>query len=272
MLLTLISILLFAGTSAFLVWFLLHGDRGSKEPRSALVGAFGFGLVACVFAIWAELFLPNPGSPLLSIKTLLLVSLAVGIIEESAKFVPLALFIRNKTYFNEHSDGVIYFAIVGLTFGLVENLSYLLFYNHRLGGSQLTGIFRLIILFFFHAASTGIVGYYLAKAKLHKKSIWQPVIALMILMVVHGGYDFMFFYTAHAYLTNPYLSGDAAALVVMAMVGGLIISALLNTFLFLYYGRARQWDYSVGLAIDPKPPHQPSGQAAAAVSTPTTQS
>jgi hypothetical protein len=47
-------------------------------------------------------------------------------------------------------------------------------------------------------------------------------------------------------------SETVSALVAMAMVSGLVISALLNTFLFLYYRRAQQWDASIGLAIDNK--------------------
>jgi hypothetical protein len=48
--------------------------------------------------------------------------------------------------------------------------------------------------------------------------------------------------------------------IVLALVGGLIVSALLNTFMFLYYRRARQWDASIGLAYDPKLVQTPSPQ------------
>lgn len=250
--LTLISIALFLLSSGFLVWYFLKNDRGVKEPRGALFAAAGFGILAVGFAIWAELFLPSPTEVGSTILTILLVGLAVGIIEESAKFIPLALFIRNKSYFNEHTDGIIYFGIVGLTFGLIENLFYLFFYKSHLGGSNLTGIFRLIVLFFFHAASTGIVGYYFAKAKVHKQSIARPIIVLAILAVVHGLYDFLFLYASHMYQNSDVVSDNASSMIVLSLVSGLVISALLNTFLFLYFSRARQWDASVGLAVDPK--------------------
>ena len=253
--LTFISLLLFIASSAFLVWFFLKHDRGPKEPRGALFAAAGFGLLAIMAAFWAEMFLlPKPDSPTLSIFVIFLLAMGVGVIEESAKFVPLALFIRGKNYFNEHTDGVIYFGIVGLTFGFVENLLYLFVYKNQLGGSQLTGIFRLIVLFFFHAASTGIVGYYFAKAKIQKQKIIKPIIALITMMFIHGTYDFLFLAASHTYQNNPYASDNTSLFIVLALVGGLIISALLNTFLFLYYGRARQWDASIGLATDPNLP------------------
>ena len=249
--LKLTSIVLFFASSGLLVWYFLKNDRGAKEPKGALYAAAGFGVLAVVAAVWAELFLPPP-NPESTISTLLLAGLAIGIIEESAKFIPLSLFIKNKAYFNEHTDGIIYFGIAGLTFGLIENLVYLFFYKNHLGGGGLTGIFRLIVLFFFHAASTGIVGYYFAKAKIQHQSLVRSVVALVTMALVHGLYDFLFLFAARTSDSTYAVSDNASVLIVVALVSGLIISALLNTFLFLYYGRARQWDASIGLSSDPK--------------------
>lgn len=248
--LILVSLLMFIVSSVFLVWFFLHNDQGQKEPRGAILAAAGFGVLAAFIAAWLEIFLSlnklltEPGAKLFGM------AMCVGFIEECAKFVPMALFIKGKSYFNEHTDGIIYFGIAGLTFGFIENIIYL-FSNDNLGGSQYTGIIRLIVLFFFHAASTGIVGYYFAKAKLHRQSALRPALALLTLAVVHGLYDFLFFY-ASALGARGATNENDSAVIVISLVGGLIISALLNTFLFLYYGRAKQWDASVGLAFDPK--------------------
>lgn len=262
---TLTCILLFLVSSAFLVWFFLKNDRGQKEPRGPLMAAAGFGVLAVLAAIWAEmLFVPSPKAASISVGAILISSLLIGIVEEVSKFLPLALFIRNKSYFNEHTDGIIYFGIAGLTFGFIENIGYLLFNNELVGGAGTTSIVRLIILFFFHAASTGIIGYYLAKAKLRHQSMLKPLVALAILALVHGLYDFLLFFAAYS-ARNSFLNLDenAAALAIIAMVSALMISALLNIFLFLYYRRAQQWDASVGLAVDPKlaaisPPNYPS--------------
>lgn len=250
--LTFVSILLFLLSSGLLIWFFLRNDHGVKETKGALFAAAAFGVLAVVAAVWAELFLPDPSNPRATLLTLLFVGLAVGIIEEAAKFIPLAIFIKNKSYFNEHTDGVIYFGIAGLTFGLIENLFYLLIYKNHLGGSEFTGIFRLIVLFFFHAASTGIVGYYFAKVKIQHQSLARPIIAFSTLVMVHGLYDFLFLYAAHAYQNAYAASDNSLTLIVLALVSGLILSALLNTFLFLYYGRAQQWDASIGLSTDPR--------------------
>jgi RsiW-degrading membrane proteinase PrsW (M82 family) len=250
--LTLVSILLFVCSSAFLIWFFLKNDQGPKEPTGALIAAAGFGLVAVALAAWAELlFLPNANKPDATIVVLLFTSLGVGVIEESFKAVPIALFIRSKSYFNEHTDGPIYFGIVGLTFGFVENLLYLLVYDHKLGGNGMTGIIRLIVLFFFHAAATGIVGYYFAKAKIQHQGVARPITALAVLALIHGIYDFLFLYATYETTHNNFATDSVNALIAVALMSGLVISALLNAFLFLYYRRAQQWDASIGLAIDP---------------------
>jgi hypothetical protein len=186
-------------------------------------------------------------------------AICVGVIEEAAKFIPLALFIRNKSYFNEHTDGVIYFGIAGLTFGFLENVEYSIVSRNRVGG-ELTGIVRLIILVFFHAASTGIVGYYLAKAKIHKQSWMKPLMALGMLALVHGLYDFLQFYAAFSASKSLYSADGSGALAAVSVVGGFILSLLLNTFMFLYYRRAKQWDASIGLAVDPTLPPAPFAQ------------
>ncbi|HET9850505.1 MAG TPA: PrsW family glutamic-type intramembrane protease [Candidatus Saccharimonadales bacterium] len=269
--LTLISVFLFVASSGLLVWYFLKKDGGAKEPKGALLAAVGFGVLASAAAAWAELFLPKTNGPAITLASLALVSLGVGIIEECAKSVPLALFTRGKSYFNEHTDGVIYFGIAGLTFGLIENLVYVFLYRNRLGASEMLGILRLVILFFFHAASAGIVGYYFAKAKIQKQTLLKPITALGIMAIVHGLYDFLFLYGAFAYQKGGLTSDTSSALVVLALVGGLIISALLNTFLFLYFMRARQWDASIGLAVDPKLPALQSPQAMLTAQPPAVQ-
>lgn len=48
------TILVFIGLTSFLIWFFLSRDRGPKEPRSALIEAFGFGVLALILAFIAE--------------------------------------------------------------------------------------------------------------------------------------------------------------------------------------------------------------------------
>lgn len=227
--------------AGLLVWYFLRSDKGPKEPRAALATAAGFGVVAIVVSVWAESYLPDPTSVAISIASLLAISMMIGLIEETSKFSFLALFIKKKPYFNEHTDGIIYFGIAGLAFGLIENFAYAFLYQDKLGG-DLTGFFRLGILLFFHAAATGIVGYYFAKSKLQRQGRLKPLLALSAMIFIHGVYDFLFFFILFAQQSTTLQPEHAKVLAGLALAGGLGISALLNISLFLYYRRAQVWD------------------------------
>lgn len=208
--------------------FFVRHDRGQKEPISALWIAVGMGILGVVIGLMLELVL-IPASALsatASLGTLFAGSLGVGVIEEACKFVPLALFIFPKRYFNEHTDGVIYFALAGLAFGLPEHLLYTV----ELGAGA--GVGRIILAPFFHAATTGIVGYFLAKRKLAGKSLAGIAPVLIVFMLVHAVYDFGLLSKRPAF---------------MALSVGIAFS--LSAALFLAYQRATQLDQDKGLSI-----------------------
>ena len=156
---------------------------------------------------------------------LLKLSMGIGLIEELCKFLPLALFIYGKRYFNEHTDGVIYFAAAGLGFGLPENIIYTLEYGAG------TGILRMILTPFFHAATTAVIGYFLVRTKISGKSKLAVPLALLAIIIVHGLYDFGAF------------SGQPA-LIIMS----LMITLTLSVGIFLLYMRATERDQALGMS------------------------
>lgn len=182
----LLIFLAFIGIAVGLTWFFLAHDRGEKEPVGALWIAVGFGLLGGIAAAILEVTLLGVSDSLEGHLSWALFGrmLSVGVIEEACKFLPLALFLYKKRYFNEHTDGIIYFALAGFGFGLPENIMYTLAY----GGSA--GLVRIFLTPFFHAATTAMVGYYLAKGKISKQGWSLAIPALLIAMTVHGIYDF----------------------------------------------------------------------------------
>lgn len=225
----LIPLTLFIGIAIWLVWYLVMHDRGEREPRHALWAVFGFGFLSAVAAVMLEglipdRYLPTDGPAPFGMG-LLLACMAIGVIEESCKFIPAALYIYRKRYFNEHTDGVIYFAIAGLGFGLPENLLYSLQYGTE------TGLMRLVLTPFFHAAMTGLVGYFLVRVKVDRKPKIQIPLALLGAALVHGLYDFGLF------------SGKPV-LIVLA----LMITFGISASLFLLYSRSNREDQMVGLS------------------------
>ncbi len=220
-------IAVFIGLAIGLVIFMLRNDKGEKEPVIDLWLAAGFGLLAAIIAAFIEkLFIPlnniKIGAPL---ESMLVSFIGIAIIEETLKFLPLALFIYPKKYFNEHTDGIIYFALVGLGFGLPENILYTMQYGTK------AGLGRIVMTPIFHAAITGLVGYYLVKAKIAKKnplSIW-PIFLLAI--GLHTLYDF----------------GLSSGTNLFTFISVIITLALSANFFNIFY-RAKDRDEDRGLA------------------------
>ncbi len=222
-----VLLLIFIGMAVGLTWFLIVHDHGEKEPVGALWTAVGFGLAGSLLAALLESRLISannllPGTPH---GTLLIAALAVGAIEEACKFVPLAIVIFKRRYFNEYTDGVIYFALAGLGFGLPENLLYTLQFGTK------TGIVRVLLTPLFHAAVTGLVGYFLIKRKLAGQSPLWVLLPLAGAMVLHGLYDF------------GLTSGS-----VVYVAGALLITLGVSIGLFVAFLRAGEHDQDKGLS------------------------
>ena len=215
----------FIGLAAGLAWFLISQDRGEKEPVDALWLAVGFGIAGALLAGFIEGRLIESDNllPGMTAGTILKAALGVGVIEESIKFLPLAFFIYKRRYFNEHTDGVIYFALAGLGFGLPENILYTLQFGAK------TGLLRLFLTPLFHAAATAGVGYFLIRRKLSHKSSWSVLMALLVVITLHGFYDFG-------------LAATSSVLNTLAIV----VTLCMNAGLFLLYMRATDKDQESG--------------------------
>ncbi len=220
-------LLVFIAASAGLAWYLLAHDRGEKEPVMALWLAVAFGAFGALLAGWLErkLIPVNNLQPGTAAGTLLVATLLVGAIEEICKFLPLALFIYKKRYFNEHTDGIIYFALAGLGFGLPENILYTVQFGTK------AGLARLLLTPLFHAAATGVIGYYLIKRKLAGRSPWPVAFPLVGVMLLHGMYDF-------GLSSDSMLYNSVAVIITLGFSAGL----------FWLYLRASEQDQDMGLS------------------------
>lgn len=192
----LLAFILFGLAIYLFILFIIKRDRGHKEPTSALFAAAGFGLLAVLLAGFLnELFVPSQimdsfasgESHGLSKETLLYTALSIGLIEETLKNVPLAFFIYKKRYFDELTDGVIYFGIAGLTFGIIEDIAYTLMYG---GG---VGTMRIITSPYLHSAFCILFGIILIRTKVFKRPWLLAAAGLLAATLAHGIYDLLVF-------------------------------------------------------------------------------
>jgi protease PrsW len=220
--------ILFIVLGVGLAWYLIVHDRGEREPIGSLWIALGLGLFAAIPAMLLERHFLDVRIGDGGLTTAMLVTmLSVGVIEEACKFVPLAIFIYKKRYFNEHTDGVIYFALAGLGFGVPENILYTAQFGAKVG------MMRVFLTPIFHAATTAFVGYFFIKYKLEGKSPFMVLLPLTGAMVLHGIYNFGL--------------GSQSALFTMS---SLVIAFGLSAMFFILFLKANERDQALGLSVN----------------------
>ena len=223
---------LFAVAVYLFIYFIVKRDKGHREPIGALFIAMGFGFLAVILAGFLNELLVNEDvlnsigsaeSPNLSTLALVQASLTVAIIEEGLKCIPLALFIYSKKYFDELTDGVIYFGIAALTFGIIEHISYTL----MLGAGA--GISRVLFMPYLHVGFTILFGLALAYYKVLKKPFWWVIAGFLSAVGAHAVYDF-FAFTGSAFAT----------------IGVFSITITLNVLVFLLFKKSQKGDEARG--------------------------
>jgi RsiW-degrading membrane proteinase PrsW (M82 family) len=230
--------LLIVMTIIFCFIFLGNG-RSNNEPRLALWWVpIGFGTLSLILALIINGLLIEVGVQevqTLALSSKIRIAVSVGITEELVKFVPAAIYLWRKKYFNQYTDGLIYFGLIGLFFGMVENFYY------GLGFGGFTSMFRIAFNLYFHAALSAIVGYYLAKAKIDKKGIYKVFLALVSVMLIHAVYDLLLF------------TGGAPQIFLAYN-----LAIIVNASMFAYYFYAKKLDKKL-LYVENKSPNIKEG-------------
>jgi len=149
--------------------FFLWQDIKKPEPLRWIGIFFLLGMAITPF-VW---FLENYFINLLQIDTnstlpfivSAFVYLGVASIEELAKFFSAFLFLRKNKYFDEAIDAMIYLVVLGLGFGVVENI--LISYQEISSGGNFLSTLQITTLRFIganllHALSCGLIGFFWA--------------------------------------------------------------------------------------------------------------
>jgi RsiW-degrading membrane proteinase PrsW (M82 family) len=199
-------------------------DRLEPEPRGNLVFAFAWGagiaaLLAAIINTAGLLFITQPD---LGKTTGQYISATFGapVVEETLKGLVLVWLVwRRRQEFDGPTDGIIYAAMVGLGFAMMENVGYYIdaLVRPAAGGAQLLGItfvFRGVLSPFAHPAFTAMTGIGAAYAATHRRAGWALAAGLAGAMLLHGLWNG---------LTIFGLAGIAAAyLMVLCVVAALI--------------------------------------------------
>jgi RsiW-degrading membrane proteinase PrsW (M82 family) len=171
-------------------------DRLEPEPRGNLVLCFAWGagvaaLLAAVINTAGLLFITQPELGK-SNGEFISATFGAPLAEETLKGAVLFwLLWRRRQEFDGPTDGIMYAAMVGLGFAMMENIGYYIsaLVQPVVGGAQLLGytfVFRGLLSPFAHPAFTTMTGIGVAYAATHRRAVWAAVTGLLGAMTLHG--------------------------------------------------------------------------------------
>ncbi|MBO0774965.1 MAG: PrsW family intramembrane metalloprotease [Actinobacteria bacterium] len=191
-----IAVLLALLPVPLLVSIVLLLDRLEPEPRTNLVFAFMWGAgIAALLAVFINtaglIFITQPD---LGRTAGEYVSATFGapVVEESLKGSALLwLLWRRRQEIDGPTDGIVYAAMVGLGFAMMENIGYYIdaLVRPHAGGTALLGVtfvFRGLLAPFAHPVFTSMTGIGAAYAATHRRGGWAVAVGLVAAMLLHG--------------------------------------------------------------------------------------
>ncbi len=169
--------------------FIYFRDKYEKEPFRLLRGCFLFGVLSLVPAALIEL-----GEGVLGfneqgniIQILLFAVIGVGLVEELSKYFFLQVYAYPKAAFNEPFDGIVYSVMIAMGFATGENIMY------ALTNGLETTLLRMFTAVPLHATCGIIMGFYVGLAKFRPGPLKYILTGLLIVVLIHGAYDFFLF-------------------------------------------------------------------------------
>jgi RsiW-degrading membrane proteinase PrsW (M82 family) len=183
-----------------LIATVLWMDRLEPEPRANLAFAFGWGagIAALTALIINTADLEYVTMPALGATTGEYVAATFGapVVEETLKgLVLIGLLWRRRAEIDGPTDGVIYAAMVGLGFAMIENVGYYVnaLVTPERGGIALLGytfVLRGLLSPLLHPIFTSMTGLGVAySASRRRGAPWAVALGLLAAMILHGTWN-----------------------------------------------------------------------------------
>lgn len=205
---------------ALLLLLLVVGrNKGKSNPAGLLLLLALGGVLSIIPAIIVELI----GSVFAGVMfvagsaayNLVISFLVVAMIEELGKLGFLFIFSWTNRNFDHSYDGVIYAVCSSMGFAVVENIFYV--FSYGMG----TGIVRAFSAVPLHCACGVVMGFFYARARERANekrggaAFGNVVLAYLLPLIIHGGYDFTAFMESTAGLIVVLVAVILAMLVVL---------------------------------------------------------
>lgn len=190
-----------------LLWLFRWLDKARPVPRRWLYLTMGLGALVCAPAALAEwLAHAALGDASLVGDRFVDAFVVTALTEEALKLGVVLCVPFRRSAFEEVFDGVVYTVAASLGFGLLENLAYS-------ATDVATGFVRALTAVPMHAIASGVMGYFVGRARFVSASGAMPLTmtGLFFGVLIHGSYDWAVFNS-----DRPWFAGPASVLVVSA--------------------------------------------------------
>jgi RsiW-degrading membrane proteinase PrsW (M82 family) len=186
-------------------------DRYEREPWFLRLAAFLWGaIIAIPPALFIEqnidnmlqnIFDPNNTNEIIRV---IFQGLNAGITEETFKGIGLLLlFIILRDEFDNVTDGIVYGALIGAGFAMVENFSY--FAQHSKSSLAYLIVGRIILGWLGHSTFIACFGAALGYIR-HTRARWKqiviPIIGFLVAVGLHSFFDFVTFQASSVIYTS----------------------------------------------------------------------
>lgn len=189
--------------------FYLREDK-HPEPKALLLLAFVGGMASAVLAlfgecVWVALVAGSCHSINFGVSPILLF-LGIALVEEYAKFLPIRYLIMKRPEFDEPVDAMIYMMTAALGFAALENALFAFQFFYRVQESTLllaplthetvlasvdVATNRFLGANLLHALSSGIVGYFLARAFFSPRRHYFVGLGIIVAALLHAGFNYL---------------------------------------------------------------------------------
>ena len=170
-------VFLFALVPAILlVVFVLYTDRKSKEPAKNIILCLLSGFLTIALAQYLE----NLVMPYFSNNIVL--TYIWAFLEEVSKAAIFFLFVFDNKYYDDIYDGLVYMALIALSFAGLENIMYA-FSESTVASSISLALMRDFTTIPLHVICGIVIGYFLSLSyfsKTKKKKYVNIVLALLV--------------------------------------------------------------------------------------------
>lgn len=168
-----------------LVGFVLYTDRKSKEPSKNIIICLLSGILTVALAGYLEeLVMPY-------FSNSVILTYAWAFIEEISKAAIFFMFIFDNKHYDDIYDGIVYMALIALSFAGLENIMYA-FSESTVNNSISLALMRDFTTIPLHVICGIVIGYFLSLGNFSKDKTKKYInfcLALLIATFIHGTYN-----------------------------------------------------------------------------------